>query len=178
MSIPGHLPRDATIADGAEWIWQWAAGHPEAIWILDYYHLKERIWRTAREVYGDGTAKAAAWVEGMMDRLWRGHRWAAYHELDRLRPRSAGKRKELMTLLQFLTMFQGMMEYRKHRRLGRTIGSGTVESMVKQLFGMRLKGPGMFWSKPGAQNVLHLRALYIVERWDEVIRDANITLKE
>ncbi len=156
------------IADGAMWIWDWAAKHREAIWILDYYHLKEHVWEAANTVYGEGTPRAAVWVKRMMDRLWRGQIQAAYVELDRRRPRGAGKRDALLSLLGYIAKYEGMMGYRHHRRLGRTIGSGHVESMVKQLFSMRLKGPGMFWSEMGAQNVLHLRGSYIVDRWDEL----------
>jgi hypothetical protein len=161
------------IADGAPWIWEWASKHTDAIWILDYYHLKEHVWETAKIVYGEGTPKAAEWAKRMMNRLWRGQIQAAFVELDRLRPRGTGKRDSLIGLLGYIAKYRGMMGYRHHRRLGRTIGSGHVESIVKQLFSMRLKGPGMFWSEPGAQNVLHLRAVYISDRWDELWSDIH-----
>jgi hypothetical protein len=161
------------IADGAHWIWEWASKHTDAIWILDYYHLKEHVWDAAKIVYGEGTSKTAVWAKRMMNRLWRGQIQAALAELDRLRPRGAGKRDSLLGLLGYIAKYEGMMGYRHHRRLGRTIGSGHVESIVKQLFSMRLKGPGMFWSEPGAQNVLHLRAAYISDRWDELWDDIH-----
>jgi hypothetical protein len=161
------------IADGAHWIWEWASKHPDAIWILDYYHLKEHVWAAAKTVYGEGTPKAAVWAKRMMNRLWRGQIRAAFAELDRLRPRGTGKRDLLLGLIGYIAKYEGMMGYRHHRSLGRTIGSGHVESMVKQLFSMRLKGPGMFWSEPGAQNVLHLRAAYIADRWDELWDDIH-----
>jgi hypothetical protein len=161
------------LADGAHWIWEWAAKHPDAIWILDYYHLKEHVWEAAKTVYGEGTPKAAVWAKRMMTRLWRGQIRAAFAEMDRLRPRGAGKRESLLGLIGYVAQYEGMMGYRHHRRLGRTIGSGHVESTVKQLFSMRLKGPGMFWSEGGAQNVLHLRAAYIADRWDELWGDIH-----
>ena len=49
------------------------------------------------------------------------------------------------------------IDYARYRRCGYPIGSGVVESACKQLVGGRLKGPGMCWSKPGAQAVLSLR---------------------
>ena len=49
------------------------------------------------------------------------------------------------------------IDYTSYRRCGYPIGSGVVESACKQLVGGRLKGPGMCWSKPGAQAVLSLR---------------------
>jgi len=45
------------------------------------------------------------------------------------------------------------------------IGTGMVESTAKQLVGMRLKGPGMHWSEPGALAVTALRAHDLNNNW-------------
>ena len=49
------------------------------------------------------------------------------------------------------------MQYQELRDEGWPIGSGVVESGAKQ-FKARVTGPGMRWSRTGAQNMLMLRA--------------------
>ena len=46
-----------------------------------------------------------------------------------------------------------------------SIGSGTVESGVKQ-FKHRLTGPGMRWSRPGAQRMIVIRGAIMTEDFD------------
>jgi hypothetical protein len=59
------------------------------------------------------------------------------------------------------------MQYQEFREEGCPIGSGTVESGCKQLVTMRMKGPGMHWSRFGAENMLALRAAYLSNTWDD-----------
>ena len=56
------------------------------------------------------------------------------------------------------------MQYQECHEEGYPTGSGTVESGCKQLVGMRMKGPGMRWSRPGAENMLALRTEYLIDK--------------
>ena len=58
------------------------------------------------------------------------------------------------------------MDYATYRRKGRPIGSGVTESAVK-LFNKRVKGTEKFWSIPGVESILSLRALWLSQddRW-------------
>lgn len=51
------------------------------------------------------------------------------------------------------------MKYRTFRRQGFFIGSGVVEAGCKTIIGSRCKQSGMFWGRPGAENVLALRCV-------------------
>ncbi|HXJ55922.1 MAG TPA: ISKra4 family transposase, partial [Verrucomicrobiae bacterium] len=59
------------------------------------------------------------------------------------------------------------MQYGTFRRQGFFIGSGVVEAGCKTLIGSRCKQSGMFWGKPGAQNILALRCIHSSRRLDE-----------
>jgi len=59
------------------------------------------------------------------------------------------------------------MQYGTFRKNGWFIGSGVVEAGCKTLIGARCKQSGIFWSKPGAENVLALRCLQAGRRHDE-----------
>ena len=59
------------------------------------------------------------------------------------------------------------MQYGSFRAAGYFIGSGVVEAGCKTVIGARCKQSGMFWSLPGAENVLALRCISSSRRLDE-----------
>jgi hypothetical protein len=59
------------------------------------------------------------------------------------------------------------MQYGTFRRQGFFIGSGVVEAGCKTVIGSRCKQSGMFWGKPGAENILALRCIQASRRLDE-----------
>jgi len=59
------------------------------------------------------------------------------------------------------------MQYGTYRAAGYFIGSGVVEAACKTVSGARCKQSGMFWSKPGAKNVLALRCIRSSRRLEE-----------
>jgi hypothetical protein len=56
------------------------------------------------------------------------------------------------------------MQYGSFRAAGYFIGSGVVEAGCKTVIGARCKQSGMFWSRPGAENVLALRCIHSSRR--------------
>jgi len=56
------------------------------------------------------------------------------------------------------------MQYGTFRRRGLFIGSGVVEAGCKTVIGARCNQSGMFWGKPGAENVLALRCIHASRR--------------
>jgi hypothetical protein len=63
------------------------------------------------------------------------------------------------------------MQYGTFRRKGFFIGSGVIEAGCKTVIGARCKQSGMFWSEPGAENVLALRCIHTSRRLDEFWKD-------
>jgi hypothetical protein len=59
------------------------------------------------------------------------------------------------------------MQYGTFRAHGYFIGSGVVEAGCKTVIGARCKQSGMFWSKPGAENVLALPCIHSSRRLEE-----------
>lgn len=59
------------------------------------------------------------------------------------------------------------MQYGTFRNAGYFIGSGVVEAGCKTVIGGRCKQSGMFWSKPGAENILALRCIHSSRRLDQ-----------
>jgi hypothetical protein len=63
------------------------------------------------------------------------------------------------------------MQYGTFRRKGFFIGSGVIEAGCKTVIGARCKQSGMFWSEPGAENVLALRCIHTSRRLGEFWKD-------
>jgi len=53
------------------------------------------------------------------------------------------------------------MRYDRYRKRGLMIGSGVVESGIKNVVNQRMKGCGMRWSKEGAESMIFLRCRYL-----------------
>ena len=59
------------------------------------------------------------------------------------------------------------MQYGTFRSAGYVIGSGVAEAGCKTVIGGGCKQSGMFWSEPGARNILALRCIHSSRRLDE-----------
>ena len=59
------------------------------------------------------------------------------------------------------------MRYDEYLAAGYPIGSGVAEGACRHLVKDRLERTGMRWTVPGAQAMLHLRAIYINGSWEK-----------
>ena len=60
------------------------------------------------------------------------------------------------------------LRYGAFRARGLPIGSGAVESSVRRVINLRLKGASVFWTEAHAEGILHLRAHAKSGRWREL----------
>ena len=60
------------------------------------------------------------------------------------------------------------LRYAAFRRKGLPIGSGAVESSVRRVVNLRMKGASITWTEEHAEGILHLRAHAKSGRWDEL----------
>ena len=146
------------ISDGSHWIRGIAELHfPDAVHILDWYHLAENLSKCANEVFGEGTKESQQWAGRMRKIMREGKVDRALKEVEKLRVRSKTKRRAKHELITYLTNNQDRVDYPRYRRLGLPIGSGEVEADCKVLVQARCKQSGMRWSKRGAEQVLRVR---------------------
>ena len=57
----------------------------------------------------------------------------------------------------------GRLDYSKARWAKMPMGSGSMESAVRRVINLRLKGPGIFWHEEHAEQMLHVAGLLQVE---------------
>jgi hypothetical protein len=157
-SIPEDQVRLCVMGDGAKWIWkQVKALFPTAVQILDDYHCREPVHTVGGLPFGEDAAKAQAWVEGMMARLFWGDVDWAIEGLEALQPRDHQAAEEIRKLIGFLRNSAGRLHYRAARTGGYPIGSGGIESANKCISHVRLKRSGAWWYVEQANHMLALR---------------------
>ena len=171
--------RRVFLADGARWLWDMAATHfPDAVQILDWYHLSEHVHQTSATLFGEGSAEGRDFSDERLQELWEGRCEQTLDELRWLRKklRSRGKRECLRKLLVYLEHNRQRIDYPRYRELGLQVGSGPVESACKTLVGARCKQAGMRnWTRRGAEGVLRLRAALQTDRYDDLWQSAPKT---
>jgi hypothetical protein len=148
----------AFLGDGSHWIWNIADMHfPDAVHILDWYHLAERISQCSNELFGEATEESRQWAAGVRQIMKRGKVQQALDELEKLRVGSKNKRQAKHELITYLMNNRERVDYPRYRAVGLPIGSGEVEADCKALVQARCKQSGMRWRKKGAERVLRVR---------------------
>ena len=154
------------IADGGDWCWGIQKKYfVDASGVLDWYHACEHIWDYAK-VLRSANEDVQSWVDEALSLL----RTKGGEELlDWLHPQMSvlrwKKRDSLNALLGYFRSRVGLTEYPTYRDNKWQIGSGMIESTAKQLVGIRLKGPGVYWSPTGASAITALRVHNINNNW-------------
>jgi hypothetical protein len=61
----------------------------------------------------------------------------------------------------------GRLKYPTFRSLGLPMGSGAIESNIRRVVNLRLKGNSIYWREERAEAMLQIRAQVLTNRWDE-----------
>jgi hypothetical protein len=167
------------IADGAPWIWKrvpllvqalglgTAQGHE----LLDFYHAVHHL--------GQGAALRKDWRAKARTR-WRTHqrRLLMRGEVDQVitavRDLCRGRKSQAIRKhREYFIKNQHRMAYAQLMALQLPIGSGAIESAVRRVVNLRLKGPSLFWCRASAEAILLLRSYYKAGRWNMLKRMAT-----
>jgi len=149
----------AVVGDGALWVWNVAEDIcPDARQIVDWFHAVQHLADAANSLYPhEKDAKTRAqWQTTYKDHLYMGR---VHKIIATLRRRG---RADLAT---YFERHRRRMQYLEFREEGFPIGSGTVESGVKQ-FKQRLTGTGMRWNAQNATCMLTIRAAALSNSFD------------
>lgn len=167
----GGQGREVTLmlGDGAAWIWEMTSEIlPEAVQVLDYYHLKEHVYGAAKILFGEGTPEGKEWAENVSEEHLRREKIdAAVTIIQATGGTSEAHEQARVALLRYIETHRGRMPYAKMEAKGYPIGSGCVESACKQIVVKRHKQSGMRWSQVGVQQMLTIAAYCHSDRWDE-----------
>lgn len=155
------------IGDGAAWIWNQAALHfGQSRQLVDWYHAKQHLAEAARLLKGEGTVAYKLWFNSRETTLYQGHAERIAGELEQATPAKPESAEGLKREAGYFRQHQRRMNYLEMREENWIIGSGMVEGGAKR-YQARLCGPGMRWSRNGAQNLTLVRTAILSERFAE-----------
>jgi hypothetical protein len=132
--------------------------------ILDFVHALSYVFAAALagRPQAEGEAVYRRWIQA----VWSGRVAAVLPELEARSAALGGPppecadsdpRRLVFEAWRYLSNNAGRMRYDDYRRRGLPIMTCAVESMIKQI-NRRVKGSEKFWSEPGAEAILQLRA--------------------
>lgn len=161
------------IADGARWIWD----RVEPLWralglrpaqcneLVDFYHVMEHLHKFAGLKRRWTPQQRSKWIRRQRRYLLNGKLQQVFEEI---KAQTTGRvSKELRRERNyFLRNGQaGRLNYATVAAKQFPIGSGCMESSVRRVINLRLKGAGIFWHVESANAMLLLRSYYKAGRW-------------
>ena len=162
--------RRAFLGDGLAMNWTIQSRHFGSFTaILDFVHALSYVFAAAfaGRTQAEGIAVYTRWIQA----VWSGQVATILPELEE-RSTALGSsppecvdsdpRKLVFESLRYLKNNADRMRYDEYRRQGLPIMTSAVESVIK-LINRRVKGSEKFWSEPGAESILQLRADYLSE---------------
>ena len=162
--------RRAFLGDGLPANWTIQSRHFTSFTaILDFVHALSYVFAAAYA--GRSQAKGAEDYKRWIQAAWVGQVATILSELEErsaelgMPPKEcvdSDPRKLVFEALRYLKNNKERMQYDEYRRQGLPIMTSAVESAIKMI-NRRVKGTEKFWSQPGAEAILQLRADYLSE---------------
>jgi hypothetical protein len=153
----GHYKTTVIISDGAKWIKNMCDElFPDAVQILDLYHVEENIYSFGKQLYKEDSSKYTPWAEEIIALVKASKTDEA---LEKLKPYEHKKfAVDVVNPYTYILHNKERMDYAGYEKKGWCVGSGAIESGNKTVLQRRCKGTGMRWNTLTAQAVLSLRA--------------------
>jgi hypothetical protein len=154
------------VADGARWIWRRAGRLLRSLGVeakkvheaLDFYHAVEHLGKVAELSKGLSEQQKKRWLLRQSRRLKEGSVEEVIAEVEGLAAKnpSKGMKSELGYLVRHGREGK-RMGYATLEAAGLPQGSGAIESAIRRVINLRLKGAGIFWHRDNAEAMLLLR---------------------
>lgn len=155
------------LVDGAVWIYRQVCSALLCLGVilLDFYHLAEHVYATARCCLGE-TEAARAFGAARMKQAKASDLAGMLGAIKALgrKMRSSASKKSVAGLVNYISQRREMLDYAKALKLEQDIGSGPTEACCKTLT-LRLKRPGMKWDDDNAASMMNLIAMRESGQW-------------
>lgn len=163
----GKIKEVVFVGDGAQWIWNLCEElFPDAVQILDYYHLTENVNDYAKFIYPQDEVTRKIWANKVLDAVIEGKLEEAIKIVEEKKmdktPKGVGN------LHTYMMNNRGRINYKDFKDMGYYIGSGAIEGANKTVIQHRMNGSGMRWGIDGGQYIAALRAKFESGQWDRV----------
>jgi hypothetical protein len=163
------------IGDGAEWIWhqippllkRLGCG-TKTYQLLDFYHATQHLYSFADAAFPNETERQK-WFKSARSYLKKGQINTLLENMYALTKQADGEsHKNMNSQINYLTKASedGRLNYAQISAYKLPIGSGAIESLVRQVVNLRLKGNGKFWLPKNAEIMLHARCQWTAGAWN------------
>jgi tetratricopeptide (TPR) repeat protein len=164
-------------ADGAPWIWarlDWVIAQVKldparVVEVLDWchgvHHLSQAL--AALNLAADCRAEQYGQLRTL---LKAGQSQMVIEALEKLavgQPEDSPVWREINYLTRHSEA--GRLRYHCFRYRGVPLGSGAIESTIRRVINLRLKGNSIYWTEENAEAVFQLRAAVVSGRWEEIV---------
>jgi hypothetical protein len=161
-------------ADGAPWIWERLAWVIRRLGLkksqvscgLDWCHAVHHVSLALEPLVPEAERqrtfkKLRKWLK---QGAWR----KVVHDLiDRMVEVGLDETSPVWTEINYLERHgaAGRLDYATFRRRNLPVGSGAIESAIRRVINLRMKGNSIFWKEDNAEAMLVLRGLVLSRRW-------------
>ena len=155
------------LADGATWIWNLAGEYfYDSAQLVDWYHGAQHLASASQAAHEDNAPAGQQWLTEHKKLLFEGGAGYLAGVLADLADKQPKQAEQLNVEAGYFSNNAHRMNYWQMREAGYPIGSGMVESAGKQ-FKARFAGPGMRWSRSGAEKLLPVRTAILSSRFEQ-----------
>lgn len=165
------------LGDGAKWIWNrldWviekASLKPERVFqVLDWCHCVHHLSLALEDARLRKDNRNERYTR-LRKLLKQGKAEAVIEELETLavgRSEDSVIRREIRYLQRHADADR--LRYAVFRFRKQPIGSGAIESTIRRVINLRLKGNSIYWTEENAEAIFQLRAALLSGRWEEQI---------
>lgn len=165
------------VADGAPWIWKrldWVIAQAKldpkrVVEVLDWCHAVHHL-SVALAALPLTESQRKGLYQRLRGLLKEGRSADVIAELKVLavnQPEDSPMWREIRYLTKHSD--SGRLRYDWLRRRGVPLGSGVIESTIRRVINLRLKGNGIYWTEDNAEAVFQLRAAVVSGRWEEIL---------
>lgn len=172
-----HAARVVVAGDGAATIWDRVDDLVHAVGIqrsrlrlfADFWHAVSHLHDAADLMRSWTVEQRVRWVRARRRELFEGRVGAV---VEAIREHAVGRNAaKIEREANYFESREHLMRYDQLRAEGLPIGTGAVESAIRRVVNLRLKGPGIFWEEANAERMLLLRCRLKSGRWADLERD-------
>jgi len=149
---------------------------PTATIVVDFYHVSEYLWKAGETLYKEGSKELVGFVGQLKEMVCNDEveevlsiLWSKHETIPKRGPGTKGRRKRMLQTINYISKRVWQMPYKALREQGLEIGSGMIESAVRQVVALRLEGPGMKWGEGRDQLILHMLCVRLSGAWDILV---------
>jgi len=127
---------------------------PTAVSVVDFFHVCEYLWSAGETIHKEGSDELSEFVHELKGLLLADRSEEVLERLEeaakaipRTGPGTKGRRKRMADTIRYLNNRKPRLLYRGLSERGLDIGTGAIESAMRQVVAIRFDGPGMRWGE-------------------------------